>query len=369
MKITKVTPRLIERAMAGNLWNPRTRWTRKRMVLVFIETDTGLFGVGEGWTSGGSARALVDTIEDDLAPLLLGQDPHFVTRFAKQALETTENSNRPGIMGAAFGAVDTALWDLIGKAARLPLYRLLGAYDEKVFTYASAGLYGENKGPDDLGAELRGYIEPGLHRGQDEGRRRAAEGGRRQGCRRRARRSARTPGSWSMRSTISACPKRWRWPARSSATTSTSSRRRSRRATSGARREVHAKSPIPVCGNETLAWTGPFRELITRRAVHFVQFDPAVCGGITEGRRIADLAAAFHLPCTLHASSTSVLFAACLHLGAALANCASVEYHMLHQWFWDLEPEDTFIARDGFVRPPEGPGLGLAITPDDVGDA
>jgi L-alanine-DL-glutamate epimerase-like enolase superfamily enzyme len=40
---------------------------------------------------------------------------------------------------------------------------------------------------------------------------------------------------------------------------------------------------------------------------------------------------------------------------------------MLHQWFWDLEPEGTFLARDGFLRPPEGPGLGLRITPDDVG--
>jgi L-alanine-DL-glutamate epimerase-like enolase superfamily enzyme len=62
----------------------------------------------------------------------------------------------------------------------------------------------------------------------------------------------------------------------------------------------------------------------------------------------------------------SVVFAACLHLGAALANCASVEYHMVHQWFWDLDPEDTFIARDCFVRPLEGAGLGLRITPDDV---
>jgi hypothetical protein len=84
MKVTKVTPRLIEREMGGNLWNPRTRWTKKRMVLVFIETDTGLFGVGEGWTTGGSARALVD-IEDDLAPVLPGQDPHFVARFGLPA--------------------------------------------------------------------------------------------------------------------------------------------------------------------------------------------------------------------------------------------------------------------------------------------
>jgi L-alanine-DL-glutamate epimerase-like enolase superfamily enzyme len=81
MKITKVTPRLIEREMAGNLWNPRTRWARKQIVLVFVETADGLCGVGEGWTSSGSPRALIATIEDDLAPLLIGQDPHFVTRL------------------------------------------------------------------------------------------------------------------------------------------------------------------------------------------------------------------------------------------------------------------------------------------------
>jgi L-alanine-DL-glutamate epimerase-like enolase superfamily enzyme len=366
MKVTKVTPRLIEREMGGNLWNPRTRWTKKRMVLVFIETDTGLFGVGEGWTTGGSARALVDTIEDDLAPLLLGQDPHFVTRLGKQALDTTDLSNRSGIVAAALGAVDTALWDLIGKAAKLPLYKLLGAYDEQVFTYASAGLYGDGKSPDDLGAELRGYVEQGFTAVKMK------VGGaplKEDVARVAAAREAIGPDTKLMVDALYnlSVPEALAF-ARAierydihffEAPVSVHDVK--------GQAEVHARSPIPVCGNETLAWTDSFRELITAGAVHYVQFDPAVCGGITEGRRIADLAHAFHLPCTLHASSTSVVFAACLHLGAALANCVSVEYHMLHQWFWDLEPEDTFIVRDGFVRPPHGPGLGLAISPDDLG--
>jgi L-alanine-DL-glutamate epimerase-like enolase superfamily enzyme len=366
MKITKVTPRLIERGMAGNLWNPRTRWAKKRMVLVFIETDTGLFGVGEGWTTGGSARALVDTIEDDLVPLLLGQDAHFVTRLGRLALETTELSNRAGIMGAALGAVDTALWDLIGKAAGLPLYKLLGASQEQVFTYASAGLYGENKRPADLGAELRGYVEQGFTAVKMK------VGGaplKEDVARVAAAREAIGPDvklmvdalyNLSVPDAIAFARAIERYDIHFfEAPVSV-------RDVKG-QAEVQAKSPIPVCGNETLAWIDAFRQLITQRAVHFVQFDPAICGGITEARRIADLAHAFHLPCTLHASSTSVLFAACLHLGAALANCASVEYHMLHQWLWDLEPEDAFVARNGFVRPPEGPGLGLRITPDDVG--
>ena len=61
------------------------------------------------------------------------------------------------------------------------------------------------------------------------------------------------------------------------------------------------------------------------------------------------------------------MLAACLHLGAALPNCESVEYHMLHQWLWELEPAGTFVAENGFVRPPEGPGLGLALPPDHLG--
>ena len=162
MRITKVTPRLIERAMDGTAWNPRTRWAKKQIVLVFVETEGGLCGVGEGWTSSGSPRALIATIEDDLAPLLIGQDPHFVTRFGARAFDMTEMSSRSGIVGAAWSALDIALWDLIGKAAGLPLYKLLGAAAEHVFTYASAGLYGSGKTPDDLGAELKGYVDQGF---------------------------------------------------------------------------------------------------------------------------------------------------------------------------------------------------------------
>jgi L-alanine-DL-glutamate epimerase-like enolase superfamily enzyme len=305
MKITNVTPQLIERAMDGYLWNPRTRWTKKRMVLVFIETDTGLFGVGEGWTTGGSARALVDTIEDDLAPLLVGQDPHFVTRVGKLARETTDLSNRSGIMGAALGAVDIALWDLIGKAAKLPLYKLLGACDEQVFTYASAGLYGQDKKPEDLGAELGGYVEQGFSAVKMK------VGGaplKEDVARVAAAREAIGPDTKLMIDALynlsvpealalARAVERYDIHFLEAPVSAHDVKGQA---------EVHAKSPIPVCGNETLAWTGPFRELITARAVHFVHFDPAACGGISEGRRIADLARAFNLPCTLHASSTSV---------------------------------------------------------------
>ena len=132
---------------------------RKQIVLVFVETEGGLCGVGEGWISSGSPRA---PIEDDLAPLPLGQDLHFVTRVGARAFDLTEMSSRSGIVAAAWSALDIALWDLIGKAAQRPLYQLLGAASERVFTYASAGLYGEGRTLDDLGAELKGYVDQGF---------------------------------------------------------------------------------------------------------------------------------------------------------------------------------------------------------------
>ena len=84
-----------------------------------------------------------------------------VTRFGARALDTTQLSSRSGIVGAAWSALDIALWDLIGKAAGR---RSTGcsAAPRSVCPYASAGLYGEGKTPDDLAAELKGYVDQGF---------------------------------------------------------------------------------------------------------------------------------------------------------------------------------------------------------------
>ena len=126
---------------------------------------------------------------------------------------------------------------------------------------------------------------------------------------------------------------------------------------------VAAASAIPLCGNENMAWTSYFKALVERRAVHFVQFDIAACGGVAEGRRIGELAHTHHLPCTLHAASSAVLYAASLHLAAALTNAVSVEHHMLHQWLWELASDDAFTPENGRLAPPAGPGIGIEITP------
>lgn len=360
MKIRRVVARRIDREMAGGLRNPQMTWTTKSIVLAFVETDSGVLGVGEGWTAAGSPDALVRTIEEELAPLVVGEDPFFVTRIWERAYQRTVVSARRGIVSSALGAVDTALWDLIGRITGTPLYRLLGAAAERVRCYASAGLYGPGKTPADLGAEAADYVRRGFSDVKIKvgGASLEEDVARVEALRAALGRDGRlmvdAVGSLdvprALRLARALAPYDVYWLESPVHPDDIAGQAR-----------VNLRGPIPVCGNEAESGRERFRELIAARAVEYVQFDIAACGGITEARRIADLAAAHRLPVTLHAASSAVLLAASLHLAAALPHCDSVEYHMLHQWLAERAPPGSFAVEGGFVRPPERPGLGIDL--------
>jgi L-alanine-DL-glutamate epimerase-like enolase superfamily enzyme len=364
--VKRVTTRLIEREMTGGLRNPRTRWTRKRILLCFVESEAGLVGVGEAWVSGGSARAIQATIEDDLAPLVVGREPFAVTGIAHQVYRSVENSGRVGATGAAWSAVDMALWDLAARVAGLPLHKMLGTADERIHCYASAGLYGETKTLDDLADEVRGYVEQGF----TAVKMKVGGATLKEDIERvRVVRDAIGPDTQLMVDAL------YNLDVAEAIAMARAFERFdihffeapvSPYDVEGQARVARA-APMPVCGNENQPWLVYFRRLIDADAVHYVQFDLAACGGVTEGMRIAHYAQARHLPITLHASSTSVLLAASLHVAAACPNTHSMEYHMLHQWLWDLAPEGTFAPEPGgFLRPPPGPGVGLQLRPEEV---
>jgi L-alanine-DL-glutamate epimerase-like enolase superfamily enzyme len=94
-------------------------------------------------------------------------------------------------------------------------------------------------------------------------------------------------------------------------------------------------------------------------AIHYVQFDPIVSGGVTFGRKIAALAEAFHRPVTLHHSNSVVSMLVNMHLAAALPNAHSVELHVVHQPLFDRAPKGTFDMADGALTAPDRPGLGV----------
>lgn len=365
MIVRRVTVRLIERAMGGAVWNPRLRWDKKRMLLVFVESGCGKLGVGEAWLTGGTPEAVRAIVERDLAPRVEGEDPFAVVGpLHEEMARSVEISGRIGTVAAAWSALETALLDLQARLLGQPLCRLLGQVQESVPVYASAGLYGADKTPDDLAREVAGWVADGF----DAVKIKVAGAPLAVDVRRVAAvREAIGPEVALMVDALYNCDVAQALQlARALAPYDIAFLEApvSPFDVEGMAC-LAAQSPIPLCGNENMAWVAYFRRLVAGRAVSFVQFDVAACGGLREGKRIGELAHAFHLPCTLHAASSVALYAASLHLAVALPNARSIEYHMLHRWLWDLVPDDTFVVENSRMRPPPGPGLGITLTPDD----
>jgi L-alanine-DL-glutamate epimerase-like enolase superfamily enzyme len=129
-------------------------------LLVEVETDDGITGIGEAGVGGGNTR---NVIEQQLRPMLLGEDPLLIEGLWQKMFARTRQFGRRGIVMNAISGIDIALWDIASKVAKLPVYRLLGACRDRVDAYASGGFYQEGKSIDDLAGEAEGYRARGFH--------------------------------------------------------------------------------------------------------------------------------------------------------------------------------------------------------------
>src|SRR5207253_6963225 len=86
------------------------------LLLVQLDTDAGLRGLGFAWAIHGGGRAMLAIAEDDLAPLVIGENPLDHERLAAKVYWKLQGIGRRGLVMQAYSAVDLALWDLKGKA-------------------------------------------------------------------------------------------------------------------------------------------------------------------------------------------------------------------------------------------------------------
>src|SRR5262249_59543241 len=107
------------------------------MLVVHVDTDAGHRGLGFAYTLQGGGRALKVIADDDIAPLLVGEDPLDHERLGQKVYWRLQTIGRRGLVNMVYSAVDLALWDIKGKAAGLPLYKLLGGARESAPVYAS----------------------------------------------------------------------------------------------------------------------------------------------------------------------------------------------------------------------------------------
>jgi L-alanine-DL-glutamate epimerase-like enolase superfamily enzyme len=154
MKITAVRAHALSAKLEQSLWTAQEALKDSSMILVEVETDEGLVGYGE--IKGSPMKAIVEWVVR-FGELLQGADPLAHEIIWNRLFSLTvprpramfggdgvfppvARSSRPQVM-AAIGGIDIALWDLKGKAARMPVYSLLGGERRPIFTYATGGYY------------------------------------------------------------------------------------------------------------------------------------------------------------------------------------------------------------------------------------
>ena len=177
MKISQIRVHHVSVPLQRPFWMSLEPYTTASELIVEIETDDGLVGIGE--IHGRPMDQIAAIVTETFAPQLLGQDPmdherHWAAMFAHThtrrgaALSQAEGQPhfgagaRPQIM-AAIAGVDIALWDLKGKSCRQPVYKLLGGSRTEIPCYASGGYYAPTGEADLEGLidEMRSYVEDG----------------------------------------------------------------------------------------------------------------------------------------------------------------------------------------------------------------
>jgi L-alanine-DL-glutamate epimerase-like enolase superfamily enzyme len=351
--------------------------SRRGALLVEIETDSGIVGIGEAGIGGGVTATV---IEKDLAPLLVGEDPLLIEYLWQKMFARTRQYGRRGLVMQAISGIDIALWDIAGEVAKLPVYRLLGAARDRVEAYASGGFYQEGKSAADLAGEAEGYRARGF-RGMKMkiGRNPSTQThlrqliGQAQFCevepeedlaRVAAVRRALGPQAklmvdvncaWSPAVAIEMGramePYKLYWIEEPVATDDID----------GSAKVADALA-TPIAGYETEVGLFGFRQLIDRGAVDIVQPDIAWSGGFSEGRRIAAYAQAHHRMVAPHAFAGAVLLVASLHFAAAIPNGLLLEWDQNPNALRDeLLKEPLRLEPDGTVKLPERPGLGIEL--------
>lgn len=332
--------------------------------LVQIETDAGITGIGEGFALG-SLESLATLTMETFKPLLLGQDPTMIEALWNRMYLGTARYGRRGIMMAAISAVDIALWDILGKAASMPVYKLLGAAKHSLIPYASAGYYQEGKGIPELQEECAGYVKMGFQAVKIKVGGAPVE---EDIARVHAVREAIGPdvalgidanNAWDYPTALKmarACEKEnvlfFEEPM------STDYPEDCLR--------LAQHTDVSIAGYETLLTRYGMKDFITRSAVDIVQTDAIWTGGITEARRVGMLAGTWGKMVIPHFSASMVSLAANLSFGLSLYNTKYMEYTLDENPLRSELCKKSIVMQDGVVTVFDEPGLGVELNPETV---
>lgn len=368
---------------------------------VCIHTDAGLVGLGETFGGADAVRAY---LHETAAAYLLGKDPLQIDRHAK-ALTGYLGFRSTGAESRGNSAVDIALWDLLGQATHQPVYQMLGGLSRdriRVYNTCAGSSYvrrrlsryetenwelpaAEGEGPyedldaflrraDELAESLLGqgitgmkiwpfdpyaeasggmYISgPDLQKALEPFRKIRAAVGNQMDIMVELHSFWNLPAALRIAHALEEFEPFWyEDPIKMDSLDSLA--------------EFARRTRVPVCASETLGGRWAFRDLLAARAVGVVMFDLGWVGGLSEAKKIAGMAEAYHLPIAPHDCTGPVVLTASVHLSMNAPNALVQEIvrAFYYGWYQELVTVLPEIEH-GTIKPPPGAGLGTRLQPD-----
>ncbi|QJU58549.1 L-rhamnonate dehydratase [Sphingomonas sp. AP4-R1] len=331
-------------------------------LIVEIFTDKGLVGIGNAALAPLAAKQLIDS---HLAPLLIGHDPWDTDFLWQHMYRKTMAFGRKGVVMAAISAIDIALWDIMGKDARQPCFRLMGGRTKPRIPVYASRLYSIPL--DELAAEAARYKEQGYRAmklrfgwGPDDG---AAGMARNVELIRTVRETvgdeidvmADAYMGWSLdyakRMMRLIEPFNLRWLEEAIIPDDIHGYH-----------ELRRFGTTPIAAGEHEFTSYGFRQLIEARALDYIQFDTNRVGGLTAARKIQALAEAHSIPVVPHAGQMHNYHVVMASLNSPIAEYfPKVDVEVGNELFWYIFKGEP-VAQDGYISLSDDvPGLGLEV--------
>lgn len=334
-------------------------------LVVRVQTDAGIIGVGEADSSALVAKAIIDAplshqLCRGLALCIVGEDPFEIDRLVHRMYEGSIFYGRHGAAIQAMSGVEIALWDIVGKATRQPVYKLLGGGFRKRFRAYASILFGNT--PADTERIGRSLVDEGYTAvkfgwgpmGQSEAGDLALVQAARKGLGAGVELMVDAGLCWDTATAIRRArqfePYNLTWLEEPLHPDNLAGYAR-----------LAAQSPIRIAAGEEICDVGEFRRMMDEAEIDIVQVDVTRVGGLTRAKRIGWDSAERHRLCVNHSYKTGINIAASLHFLAALPNTEYLEYCVEQGALRQTLTKQRFPVVDGYIAVPEEPGLGIDL--------
>ena len=344
---------------------------KTRSVLVQVETDEGISGIGE--CSPMNLEVLAHFVNKALAPLLIGENPLEIDKLWNTMMFRTYKLGPHGVQPEAIAGVDIALWDILGKATGLPVCTLLGGcYREKILMYASIG-GGAPLTPDEMVQRVDDALNKGF---------RAIKLRMDWGPHRRDSDPQKDYAMFKAVRQLVGDDIPLSFDANNGYSVSTAIQQGRKFEDLGIYhfeepvpqydyagiRQVADALDVPVSAGEHEYTRWQFRDLIEQANPDILQPDVVKCGGISEMKKIAVLADTYSKHFLPHQTQPTIGTVASLHVCSSIQTCTRPQEYTGQREDLDALFKEPLEFKDGHITLPQTPGLGLEVIPSKVAE-